>query len=65
MNEYLAHYMDKDENRVRVFYFLDYKNLDMLMKDLIAMDFENTYGEVLDMEKVVIDEYTETPAVSA
>lgn len=35
------------------------------MKDLIAMDFENMYGEVLDMEKVVIDEYTETPAVSA
>ena len=29
------------------------------------MDFEATYGEVLDMEKVVIDEYADTPAVSA
>ena len=27
MNEYLVHYMDKDEKKVRVFYFLDYKNL--------------------------------------
>ncbi len=65
MNEYLVHYMDKDEQKVRVFYFLDYKDLNMLLKDLTAMDFENTYGEVRDMEKVVIDEYTETPAVSA
>ena len=65
MNEYLLHYMDKDEQKVRVFYFLDYKNLNMLMNDLVTMDFENTYGEVLDMEKVVIDEYAETPAVSA
>ena len=65
MNEYLVHYKDKDEQKVRVFYFLDYKDLNMLLKDLTAMDFENTYGEVLDMEKVVIDEYTETPAVSA
>lgn len=65
MNEYLVHYMDKDEQKVRVFYFLDYKNLNMLTNDLVAMDFENTYGEVLDMEKVVIDEYAETPAVSA
>lgn len=65
MNEYLVHYMDKDEQKVRVFYFLDYKNLNMLMNDLVAMDFEDTYGEVLDMEKVVIDEYAETPAVSA
>lgn len=65
MNEYLVHYMDKDEKKVRVFYFLDYKNLNMLLNDLTAMDFEATYGEVLDMEKVVIDEYTETPAVSA
>ena len=65
MNEYLVHYMDKDEQKVRVFYFLDYKDLNMLLKDLTAMDFETTYGEVLDMEKVVIDEYTETPAVSA
>lgn len=65
MNEYLLHYMDKDEKKVRTFYFLDYKNLNMLMNDLVAMDFENTYGEVLDMEKVVIDEYAETPAASA
>ena len=65
MNEYLVHYKDKDEQKVRVFDFLDYKDLNMLLKDLTAMDFENTYGEVLDMEKVVIDEYTETPAVSA
>ena len=65
MNEYLVHYMDKDEQKVRVFYFLDYKDLNMLLKDLTAMDFENTYGEDRDMEKVVIDEYTETPAVSA
>ena len=65
MNEYLVHYMDKDEQKVRVFYFLDYKDLNMLLKDLTAMDFEATYGEVLDMEKVVIDEYTETPAASA
>ena len=65
MNEYLLHYMDKEEQKVCVFYFLDYKNLNMLMNDLVAMDFENTYGEVLDMEKVVIDEYAETPAVSA
>ena len=65
MNEYLVHYKDKDEQKVRVFYFLDYKDLNMLLKDLTAMDFENTYGEVRDMEKVVIDEYTETPAVSA
>ena len=65
MNEYLVHYMDKDEKRVRVFYFLDYKNLNMLLNDLTAMDFEATYGEVLDMEKVVIDEYADTPAVSA
>jgi hypothetical protein len=57
--------MDKDEQKVSVFYFLDYKDLNMQLKDLTAMDFENTYGEVLDMEKVVIDEYTETPAVSA
>lgn len=65
MNEYLLHYMDKDEKKVRTFYFLDYKNLNMLMNDLVTMDFENTYGEVLDMEKVVIDEYAETPAASA
>lgn len=65
MNEYLVHYMDKDEKKIRVFYFLDYKNLNMLLNDLIAMDFEATYGEVLDMEKVVIDEYADTPAVSA
>ena len=65
MNEYLVHYMDKDEKKVRVFYFLDYKNLNMLLNDLTAMDFEATYGEVLDMEKVVIDEYAATPAVSA
>ena len=65
MNEYLVHYMDKDEKKVRVFYFLDYKNLNMLLNDLTAMDFETTYGEVLDMEKVVIDEYADTPAVSA
>lgn len=65
MNEYLVHYMDKDEKKVRVFYFLDYKNLNMLLNDLTAMDFEVTYGEVLDMEKVVIDEYADTPAVSA
>ncbi len=65
MNEYLVHYMDKDEKKVRVFYFLDYKNLNMLLSDLTAMDFEATYGEVLDMEKVVIDEYADTPAVSA
>jgi len=65
MNEYLVHYMDKDEKKVRVFYFLDYKNLNMLLNDLTAMDFEATYGEVLDMEKVVIDEYADTPAVSA
>ena len=65
MNEYLVHYMDKDEKKVRVFYFLDYKNLNMLLIDLTAMDFEATYGEVLDMEKVVIDEYADTPAVSA
>ena len=65
MNEYLVHYMDKDEKKVRVFYFLDYKNLYMLLNDLTAMDFEATYGEVLDMEKVVIDEYADTPAVSA
>ena len=65
MNEYLVNYMDKEEQKVRVFYFLDYKDLNMLLKDLTAMDFENTYGEVRDMEKVVIDEYTETPAVSA
>lgn len=56
MNEYLVHYMDKDEQKVKVFYFLDYKDLNTLMKDLTAMDFEATYGEVLDMEKVVIDE---------
>lgn len=65
MNEYLVHYMDKDEKKVRVFYFLDYKNLNMLLSDLTTMDFEATYGEVLDMEKVVIDEYADTPAVSA
>lgn len=65
MNEYLVHYMDKDEKKVRVFYFLDYKNLNMLLNDLTTMDFEATYGEVLDMEKVVIDEYADTPAVSA
>lgn len=65
MNEYLVHYMDKDEKKVRTFYFLDYKNLNMLMNDLVAMNFEDTYGEFLDMEKVVIDEYAETPAVSA
>ena len=65
MNEHLVHYMDKDEKKVRVFYFLDYKNLNMLLNDLTAMDFEATYGEVLDMEKVVIDEYADTPAVSA
>lgn len=65
MNEYLVHYMDKDEKKVRVFYFLDYNNLNMLLNDLTAMDFEATYGEVLDMEKVVIDEYADTPAVSA
>ena len=44
MNEYLVHYMDKDEKKVRVFYFLDYKNLNMLLNDLTAMDFEATYG---------------------
>ena len=65
MNEYLVHYMEKDEKKVRVFYFLDYKNQNMLLNDLTAMDFEATYGEVLDMEKVVIDEYADTPAVSA
>lgn len=65
MNEYLVHYIDKDEQKVRVFYFLDYKNLNMLLKDLTAMDFENTYGEVLDMEKVVIDEYADTHAATA
>lgn len=65
MNEYLVHYMDKDEKRVRTFYFLDYKDLNMLMRDLTAMEFEATYGEVLDMEKVVIDEYENTSAVSA
>ena len=65
MNEYLVHYMDKDEQKVRTFYFLDYKNLNALMKDLTDMDFEATYGEVLDMEKVVIDEYAETPAATA
>lgn len=65
MNEYLVHYLDKDEQKVRTFYFLDYKNLNALMADLTGLDFENAYGEVLDMEKVVIDEYTETPAISA
>lgn len=65
MNEYLVHYMDKDEKRVRTFYFLDYKDLNMLMRDLTAMEFEATYGEVLDMEKVVIDEYENMSAVSA
>lgn len=59
MNEYLIHYMDKETGKNSVFYFLDYKNFDMLMKDLAAMGFEATYGEILDMEKVVIDECAE------
>lgn len=61
MNEYLVHYKDKETKRVSVFYFVDYKNLDMLVRDLEAMDFEETYGEVLDMEKVIIDEYADMP----
>lgn len=64
MKEYLVHYRDKETDRVTVFYFVDYKNLDMLMKDLKALDFENTYGEVLDMEKVVIDECADIPATA-
>lgn len=61
MNEYLVHYKEKETNRVSVFYFVDYKNLDMLVRDLAAMNFEETYGEVLDMEKVIIDEYADMP----
>ncbi|MBQ8063863.1 MAG: hypothetical protein IJ720_01305 [Clostridia bacterium] len=64
MNEYLVHYKDKESKRVNVFYFVDYKNLDMLVRDLEALNFEETYGEVLDMEKVVIDEYADLPVTA-
>lgn len=65
MREYLVHYVDKNDGKVHIFYFLDYNDLTMLMNDLSAMDFEAEYGEVLDIEKVIIDECQEMPAATA
>ncbi len=65
MNEYLLHYLDKNDGKVRPFYFVDYKDLSVLLKDLTDLKFEETYGEVLDMEKVYIEECEELPGVPA
>ncbi len=62
MKEYLVHYKDRETKKEATFYFLDYKDFNMLMRDLAAMDFESEYGEILDIEKVVIDEYEEAAA---
>ena len=61
MNEYLVHYKDKENGKISIFYFVDYKDLNMLLNDLEALNFEESFGEVLDMEKVVIDEFADMP----
>lgn len=56
MNEYRVHYKDKETKKNSIFYFVDYANLEMLLRDLDALHFESEYGEVLGVEKVVFDE---------
>ena len=70
MKEYRVHYIDKEEKKERVFYFLDYNDINALFKDLAAMEFESEYGEVLFIEKDFIvecvdDLETQPPSVPA
>lgn len=65
MKEYVVHYKDKNTGKYSTFYFLDYKDFNMLLRDLSGLDFENEYGEILDIEKTFIQDREETPAYSA